>query len=150
MDEKKYRKTYDELQGIPCVFEKILLARRCDCRNARRFAIAEREGVKCDSRIAQRDCAALLLLLHQYARFALHLPDATPPLPHGKEIKVQGGGLLGLQRTIHPEIKNEKVNDVYGLIINARELYEELASVPVEEIIRGISTYQGRRACVSR
>jgi len=101
--------------------------------------------VRCTSEVAHPDCAELLELLHRYARFALHLSEADAPLPHGKEIKVQGGGLLGLQQIVWPERADEGVDDISVLLKSAGNRFCEWDEIPTAEIVRAIATYQGRR-----
>lgn len=144
MDENELRKTYLDLQDIPCSFEKIILSGRCGCENAKKFNLAEREGISCASQAAQLDCAEFLGLVHEHARFALHLTHITGPLPHAKEIRVQGGGLTGLKQTLAPDSADESVEDIYALITDAKEQFGSLADIPMEEVIRSISHYQGR------
>ena len=145
MEENELRKAYRELQQIPCAFEKAVLSRRCECECAQRFNVAEREGVTCTTRTAQPDCMALLSLLHEHARFTLRLIDPDSPLPHGKEIKVQCGGLLGLQRLLQPDLQDERVGNVHALVQNALRRYGSFEKLPTEEIVRGIATFQARR-----
>ena len=38
------------------------------------------------------------------------------PLPHAKEVKVQIGGMLGLQKLLHPQIRDEELaHNIHGL-----------------------------------
>lgn len=143
MDERELQTRYRELQRIPCAFERIVLTRRCGCECAQRFHIAEREGVRCDSRPAYDACAGLLARLHGLARFALHLTDAAAPLPHGKELKVQGGGLEGLQRVVGdgPDVVN-----IRALVAGTLDRYGDFAAIPADELVRAISSYKGRAA----
>ena len=144
MDENELRKTYLDLQDIPCSFEKIILSGRCGCGNAQKFNLAEREGISCAAQSAQLSCTEFLRLVHEHARFALHLTHITGPLPHAKEIKVQGGGLMGLRQTLEPDSESESVDDIHALITDAKKRFGALADVPMEEVIRSISHYQGR------
>ena len=136
MDENELRKTYLDLQDIPCAFEKIILSGRCGCGNA--------QGISCATQSAQLSCTEFLRLVHEHARFALHLTHITGPLPHAKEIKVQGGGLMGLRQTLEPDSESESVDDIHALITDAKKRFGALADVPMEEVIRSISHYQGR------
>lgn len=150
MDENEFRKTYRRIKGVDCVFERIILTRRCGCVHARKFNLAEREGVSCADHNARQGCVELLELLHTHARFALQLTDVRGPLPHGKEIKVQGGGLLGLQRTLHADNRADTVENVRALIQGAQSRFGALDQVPAAEIVKSITGYQGRPPRVSR
>ncbi len=81
-----------------CPFEKAILSAQCSCEMADRFSVAEQMGVECRSDLARNNCATLLGLMRECARFALKVTDTSDSLPFGKEMKVMIGGLIGLQR----------------------------------------------------
>lgn len=144
MDENELRKTYLDLQDIPCAFEKIVLTGRCGCEKAKKFNLAEREGISCTQLSAQQNCVEFLALAHEHAKFALHLTHLSCPLPHSKELKVQGGGLLGLLRAIFPDRDGGRVENIDALISEAHSRYDGLAAIPAVEIVRAIAGYQAR------
>ena len=87
----------------------------------------------------------LLDNLRRNARFSLHVTHAQGPLPHAKEIRVQTGGLLGLQKLLHPEtIGQDKVADIGSLTQEALVHYGTLAALPYERIVQAIVSYKGR------
>jgi hypothetical protein len=67
-------------------------------------------------------------------------------LPHAKEVKVQCGGLLGLQKEVHDdETTGKGVQNIHGLIREAKEAFGELGGFPYPAIVRTVSEYEGRR-----
>jgi hypothetical protein len=67
------------------------------------------------------------------------------PLPHNKEMKVQTGGLLGLQAVIDPKLADAtNVPNVYGLIDNAENVFGKLEAFPFDQIVKRIVRYQVR------
>ena len=54
MDEAAYRSARGEINRLPCVFEKALLARCAVCQLASHRALAERETIACTSPVAIR------------------------------------------------------------------------------------------------
>jgi hypothetical protein len=146
MEEQEYRDTYHNLNQRRCVFEKTINSRRCTCEKALRFHLADREGIACKSAAGNALCTDLLNSMRHKARFALHLTRADAPLPHAKEIKVQTGGLLGLQALLHPEKTGQQnVDNVLGLIDLALQRYGRLAELPCDGIIQAIVKFEGRR-----
>jgi hypothetical protein len=145
MEESEFRHTYNKIRELPCPFEKTLLSRQCDCRMARRFNLAEREGVSCTAWTAQRNCKTLLELLRQKARFTLGLTTVPGPLPHAKEVKVQTGGLTGVRRVVHPGQGPSRVEDIHALVTAARTAFGRLEELPFHEIVKAIAAHQGRR-----
>ena len=80
------------------------------------------------------------------ARFALHLTSANGPLPHTKEIKVQTGGLLGLQGLIYPHrVADTNIENAIGLINAAIEKYASLEKLPYDIIVQAIVKFEGRK-----
>ncbi|MDD5329018.1 MAG: hypothetical protein PHX38_03375 [Sulfuricella sp.] len=146
MDEQAYKETYRAVGALACPFEKALLICRCECREARRVNIAERVAVNCGDAAAQADCVLLHGLLLHSAAFALKLTHAEAVLPHAKHVKVQCGGLLGLQHAVRPEAPEaEPVADICGLVREAEALFGNLQALPYSEIVRGIAGFQARK-----
>lgn len=145
MYEDEYKRAYHTLNERYCPFEKSILTRQCRCEYAHRFHIADREGTGCRSASAQPMCVDLLHLLRANAQFALGMVDMPKALPHQKAMKVQMGGLIGLQRLMLPTCKTSRVENIYGLIRSAQEAYGDLNSLPFAEIIRSIASYQAKR-----
>jgi len=83
-----------------CVFAKAILARAADCSLARRRSVGERELLECPSPVAHTNCETLAALMHERARFALRLPRPEQPLMHAQAMRLQCGGLAGLQRAL--------------------------------------------------
>lgn len=145
MEEDEYRSTYAAVNERRCVLEKALNNRAATCSYAERFYLADREGVGCKSDAAQRRCQDLLNRMRDGARFALQMTHIGGPLPHNKEIKVQAGGLLGLQALLHPErAEADQVEDVFGLLNDAEQRYGGIADLPYQDMVKHITRFQGR------
>lgn len=145
MDEQEFKEIYGVVNERRCIFEKAALTRMFACEKLIRMNIAEREAAGCSNPAAQVQCAQLLERLRQSAAFALKLTHVSGPLPHAKELKVQCGGLLGLQHTVEGESDARGVPNVYGLIEMAKQDYGELAAFPYQEMVKSVTRFQGRR-----
>lgn len=147
MEEDQYRKTYRSFNEHRCVYEKAINSRRCTCQTSHRFCLADREGVACQSQQAHDRCSSLLMQMRQNAGFALKLPDNDgSPLPHAKELKVQIGGLLGLQALLFTEKQNsESVENIDHILQQALEQFGTFSEIPFNEIVKSITTFQGRQ-----
>ena len=153
MEENEYRETYQEINTLPCIFERAILVRCAGCGQARRLYLAEREAVACRSIDAQLDCAQLLELMHDNARFVLRQPSIDAPLPHAKEVRVQCGGIRGLGDLV--DARNDAgqqtdkelagAENIHALIRLARQRYGNLQALPFQDIVLGISRWQSRR-----
>ena len=146
MEEKEYKDTYHTINQRRCAFEKTINSRRCTCKQSHRFHLADREGIACMSATGNTLCIELLNSMRSNARFALHLTSANGPLPHTKEIKVQTGGLLGLQGLIYPHRAADiNIENATGLIDAAIEKYASLEKLPYDIIVQAIVKFEGRK-----
>jgi len=111
---------------------------------------ADREGIACDASSAHNRCGHLIRLLRENAKFALKVTAIEGELPHAKEIKVQNGGLLGLQHLLRPDLTAENVIDVSGLATLGERTFGSLEKFPYREIVKSIVAFEGRRRPRSR
>ena len=144
MEEAEYKSTYSDYNSNPCAFYKAVLRGCANCSRAQRIYIAEREAVACKSPGAQQRCKEVVQVMREKALFALKLTHLENTLPHGKEIKVECGGLLGLQAAIHPELPNETVADIHGLLDDAVRLHGNTDNLPFSEVVKFVVHYQSR------
>ncbi|MEJ2361966.1 MAG: hypothetical protein P8Z75_11130 [Gammaproteobacteria bacterium] len=144
MEENEYRNLYRAINQQRCVFEKSILSRRSNCHFARRFNLADREGVACSEPQATTLCQSTLARMRDKAIFALKLTRIDGPLPHAKEIKVQTGGLYGLQHLLGQGDDSAPVADIIDLLQSALVQYGDVESLPYTEIARSIVQFEGR------
>jgi len=149
MDEDIYRATYYQLNKRRCIYEKAINSRVCTCKKSNQFNLADREGVACTSPAGQMMCKQLVDRFRRNARFSLGLTRIEGPLPHAREIKVQNGGLLGLQKLIlgKPNASKDldKVDNIYGLVAQAINCYGDIDRLPFNEIVKSVVNYGARR-----
>jgi hypothetical protein len=122
------------------VFAKALLARAAVCELAERRAAAEHEVIECPSPVARTNCATLAALLHERARFALRLPAPGRPLIHAQAVRLQCGGLLGLQQALAAPGP-----DVHRMVGQAHERHGSLTELPWDSIVQVVASWQPHR-----
>lgn len=141
MEENEFKSLYKEINHTPCVFQKAILTARCACPHAQKVNIAEREAVACEFTEARVQCQALYDAFIEKARFALQkLGDS--PLTHAESIKVQVGGITGLQEILGDDTAMPQVGK---LTMRAFLEYPDLEGLPVDTIIRAIVHCKVRR-----
>jgi len=146
MEEQEYKNTYQTVNKRRCVYEKAINSRRCGCARCHRFNLADREGVACKSATGNALCTEFLNTLRSKARFSLHLTHSDKPLPHAKEIRVQTGGLLGLQELLDPgKADSTNAENIIGMLDTAIQRYERLQNLPYNIIIQGVVSFEGRK-----
>lgn len=143
MDEDKYRETYRSVNPLQCPFEKTLNSRRCQCSKMERIHLADRECVGCLEKQAWQNCLDFLELLRSNAKFALKLTEVEEPLPHGKEIKVQNGSIIGLHKLFNSAETNSKP-DIYLLLDQALTEYQKFENLPLNQLMQSIVNFKAR------
>ena len=142
MDESAYRQALTANISHACPFEKSILSNCAACSKAEKRNIAEREIVSCNDREALQRCIALRDLLRHNFTFALGKPHIDGPLPHAQEMRLQCGGLKGLQSALDD---SDDVRDVSELVAMAQQKFGELADFPYSLIVqRANIVYKGR------
>ncbi|CAK0762325.1 conserved hypothetical protein [Gammaproteobacteria bacterium] len=142
-DEDAYRDAYRNINPAPCAFEKAVLACCVACELAEKHLLAERETINCSDPEAQKTCAELRKALRDHSAFSLKLTRRDDdPVPHGKEIKAQCGGLQGLQQALRGM---KEVVNVRQLVWDAFAQYGDLESLPYSEIVRTVAHFNLRR-----
>jgi len=66
------------------------------------------------------------------------------------EIRVQVGGLNGIQTLFTPEQQDKNIEDIFALVEQAETEYGSLEKLPYSRIVQSISSYQGRKSKKSR
>ena len=147
MDQDAFRTTYREVNERFCAFEKSLLTNQCQCSQAERFCIAEREGVHCHIDDGQARCLEVLDTLRDQARFALRTDsESSRILPHGKAIRIQVGGMRGLFHVLHPDQPiPDPIKDINDLLLEALDRYRDFASLPYSAIMQQVAAYQVKK-----
>ena len=143
MDEDEYRSAYQQVNPQRCGYEKALLTRTVHCQQADIFCLAERYGVACGSASSSARCSRLLQLLRQRGSFALGLTSVDDRLPHSLEMKVQMGGLAGIQRSLEQE--GQAVDSIDSLLEEAARQFDGLENLPFGDIVQSMVRYETRR-----
>ena len=138
MDEHAYRSALSSTNPQSCPFEKSILTRCVDCSQAGKHNIAEREAVVCKDSASREHCITLHDILREKFSFALHRVTTAGPLPHAQEMRIQCGGLKGLQHALEGR---EEVDDVSALVSHARQVYGGLNDLPYEAVVHWVAEY---------
>ncbi|MCP5269632.1 MAG: hypothetical protein H6932_00175 [Burkholderiaceae bacterium] len=123
-----------------CVFSRALLARAAGCDCVTRRALGEREVLECSQPVARTNCSLLRALMRERARFALKLPTGEAPLMHAQVLRLQCGGLLGLQQVL-----GTGRADVHHLVAEAQARHGSLTALPWDAIVATMRGWQPRR-----
>jgi hypothetical protein len=142
MSDTALRNARGEINRLPCVFEKALLARYAVCALAQTGMLGERGTVACTVPVARAECGRLAGLLREKSAFALKLSTTQRILPHAQVMRIQCGGLDGLKQVLDARAP---APDVHRLVCMARDRPGGLEALPFSEIIKGVAAWRGRR-----
>jgi hypothetical protein len=142
MDEDAFKSVRDDINRLPCVFEKAVLSGCAICELSASHALAERQIIACTSPVARVDCGQLAALLREKSAFALRLTSTQRILPHAMMMKIQCGGLQGMRQALDP---GASIPDVRRLVLKGRERFGELTALPFSEIVKGVAAFQLRK-----
>lgn len=142
MDEIVYRRILSEVHPSSCPFEKSILTNCVSCSKANKLNIAEREIVICGHADSLVHCTEYRDSLRHNFIFALGVTHIDAPMPHAMEMRMQCGGLKGLQTVLDG---NYEVNDVCDLIMRARGRFGLLTDLPYVQIVQFANLYYKSR-----
>ncbi len=146
MDEKEYQSALKSINSSQCVFEKALFTVHCECKCSQRFCLADRQGINCTNALRLKYCTRLLSLLRKSSRFLMHKTQVDKPIPHNQEIKIQLGGLLGVQIALLPECNTTtKIQDIGCIVGDAYTQFDAFQALPMSEVVQVISRFDIRR-----
>jgi hypothetical protein len=142
MDETAYKQKYSEVAAKPCAFEKAILTRCVSCGHVKRIQIAEREIITCQDQVSVSRCIDLHDQLRHGFAFAQKRTRDDLPLTHAQEMRIQCGGLKGLQQIVDGATEVESVD---ALVESAIGRWQELEQIPYSEVVHAATQcYKGR------
>ena len=142
VDEAAFKRVANTAYPLPCPFGQALLAGCCACSRVTRHQIAEREALVCTLATAHQACTELHGLLRQNSQFAIRDIRDAAPITHAQHLKIQCGGLQGVQLEVDG---SPLVADVYALVEAARQKFGTADQFPYEHIVRAVAAYRARK-----
>ncbi len=142
VDELAFRQARHFANVQSCAFGKAVLAGCCSCSLAKKHYIAERESVVCVDLSARNRCISMHQLLRLNSAFALNHIHADEPMTHAQEVKLQCGGLIGLQLAVN---NTKAVADVVTLLDAARGKFGDQQMFPYSQIVQSVAAFRPRK-----
>lgn len=129
-----------------CAFSAPLIAGKFGCKHAEATATRNGPDISCRSADSAARCAALLVELKNIALPAFGVEDDPLSMPHSTLVKIESGGLLGLQHQLSSEAPEAtRVENIDGLVQRVWARYPNFAALPAAEISAAILAYKPRR-----
>ena len=112
MEEVAFREIASGIVARPCPFAASILHSCVACLRAQRIRIAEREVVGCRESVGHSRCNGFHAHLRRRFSFTLGTLRNDGPLPHAQEMRLQRGGLKGLQRVLNGGMEVGNVDEL--------------------------------------
>ncbi|MGD8742826.1 MAG: hypothetical protein PVH46_05325 [Granulosicoccaceae bacterium] len=133
------------MAGPHCAFRKPVMGSGFTCPHASLCHTPMGCSVLCSDLDAYNRCNTLLELLIEAGRFVLSYTPDTDSFTHGKLMKVQHGGLVGLNKALRPVTEPSPVEDIAELVTLAESLTVRGEELPLQEVITEMRNWQTRR-----
>jgi hypothetical protein len=131
------------MQEYKCPFSAPLITHQFGCTKA--TEVVRRGGVEinCTDAAAWSRCDQLFQRMKLAALPAFGVEDDLLSMPHSVLVKVQYGGLLGLQRLLRAEPQvGERVDDIHTLVVETSLRFGD--EVPCGSLVDDITAFKPR------
>jgi hypothetical protein len=134
------------MEEYKCAFSNTLVTHQFGCELGMQVARRGGPDIACLSEAAHRRCADLFERMKQAALPAFGVEDNLLSMPHSVLVKVQYGGLLGLQRLLENEADGSaEVTNIHDLVGRAFENYGGLEAIPCQAFVGAMTSYKLKR-----
>lgn len=131
------------MEEYKCAFNATLMGDRFGCAHARHVVRRGGPDVACVDSAGHERCRRLFEILKASALPAFGVEDDLLSMPHSTLVKIQFGGLLGIQRLLGSS--GETVMDINSLVEHAGRNFGDLETLPCQEFVTDITSYKTRR-----
>lgn len=131
------------MTDLLCPFSATLIKQDFGCEHAQEIIRRGGAEIACNSVENHTTCSAIHQQIKAAALTQMGLEDDLLTLPHSVLVKIQFGGLLGLQKTLQPGLEdNSKVADIASLVSSAVEKFATPDKFPYEATTQSITNYK--------
>lgn len=129
-----------------CAFSSTLITNQFGCEKAEQVTRRGGPDIACTSDEAHHRCDKLFQQMKAAALPAFGVEDDLLSMPHSVLVKIQHGGLLGLQRLLEPGTADSgAVQNVHALVDQAVGKYNHLDAIPCPALVQDMTSYKLRR-----
>jgi hypothetical protein len=129
-----------------CAFSNTLVTNQFGCEKGAQVTRRGGPDVVCASDEAHQQCEKLFQRMKQTALPAFGVEDDLLSMPHSVQMKIQFGGLLGLQR-LQDKGADESavVKNIHGLVGQAIGKHGGLDAIPCQAFVEDMTSYKLKR-----
>lgn len=128
-----------------CAFSNTLITNQFGCEKAEQVTRRGGPDIACTSGTAHQHCEKLFQQMKAAALPAFGVEDDLLSMPHSVLVKIQHGGLLGLQRLLDGAAGSGDVKNIHALVDQTLGKYNNLDAVPYPALVQDMTSYKLRR-----
>jgi hypothetical protein len=129
-----------------CAFSSTLVSNLFGCDKAEQVTRRGGPDIACTSDAAHQRCEQLFQRMKAAALPAFGVEDDLLSMPHSVLVKIQHGGLLGLQRLLEPGAAGSAaVQNVHALVDQTVGKYGNPDVIPCPALVQDMTSYKLRR-----
>lgn len=134
------------MEEYKCAFSNTLVTSLFGCEKAEQVTRRGGPDVVCASDEAHQQCEKLYERMKQAALPAFGVEDDLLSMPHSVLMKIQFGGLLGLQRLQgYGTDESAVVRNIHGLVGRAIGKHGGLDAIPCQAFVEDMTSYKLKR-----
>jgi len=133
------------MDEFKCAFSNTLVTNQYGCALGRPVARRGGPDVVCGTEAAHQRCEELFQKLKAVALPAFDVEDDLLAMPHSVLVKIQHGGLSGLNRLVQIETSTEEIQNIHALVDRAIDQFSSLDAIPYPELVDAMTTYKLKR-----
>lgn len=131
------------MQDLICPFSATLVKDDFGCHQTSKIIRRGGSEIACNRADAHQRCTVLFQRLKDTALPAFGVEDDLLKVPHGVLVKIQFGGLLGLQRiSSNSETAANGIQDIDALLESSIRTYGSADGIPFSSICEDMTTYK--------
>jgi hypothetical protein len=133
------------MEEYKCAFSNTLITGQFGCDKAEQVTRRGGPDIACASEAAHQRCEKLFQQMKAAALPAFGVEDDLLSMPHSVLVKIQHGGLLGLQRLLDGAAGSEGVKNIHALVDQAVGKYNHLDAIPFPALAQDMTSYKLKR-----
>ncbi len=133
------------MTDLLCPFSAPLVKQDFACKHAQEIIRRGGSEIACQQSDAHGVCLALHGAIKASALQAMELEDDLLSLPHNVLVKIQYGGLLGLQQLMTDASAKETIDDISTLAFDVMKQFGALEKIPLSGVNQAIIDYKTQR-----
>ena len=129
-----------------CAFANPLIGGQFGCEHAEQVTRRGGPDIACRSEAAHAQCERLFQQMKATALPAFGVEDDLLSMPHSVLVKIQYGGLLGLQRLLGAGAADAaEVKNIHALVGQAVQAHGNLEAIPYPVFVEDMTSFQLKR-----